>query len=67
MSVEPFVDREEEFALASRSIDRARAGQGGFLIVKGPAGIGKSAPAAPRSLGGRRGRAGTGDGRRDPS
>lgn len=43
MSVEPFVDRETEYAVATRRIDLACAGQGGFLIVDGPAGIGKSA------------------------
>ncbi|MGW9193078.1 AAA family ATPase [Micromonospora chersina] len=43
MSLELFVDREEEFAVARARIDLASAGRGGFLVIEGPAGIGKTA------------------------
>ncbi|MFF0254289.1 ATP-binding protein [Micromonospora zamorensis] len=43
MSAEAFVDRETEFALATSLVERACSGHGGFLIIEGAAGIGKSA------------------------
>ncbi|MGW0507560.1 ATP-binding protein [Micromonospora sp. NPDC003241] len=43
MPVNTFVDREQEFRVATSQVDSACAGRGGFLLIEGPAGIGKSA------------------------
>ncbi|GAB2964087.1 hypothetical protein GCM10027280_61250 [Micromonospora polyrhachis] len=43
MPMKAFVDRENEFAIIRAFVEQACAGQGGILVVEGPAGIGKSA------------------------
>ncbi|MFV2103725.1 ATP-binding protein [Micromonospora sp. LOL_024] len=40
--MDTFVDREHEFAVATAQVDAACAGRGGFLVIEGTAGIGKS-------------------------
>ncbi|MFD6568315.1 ATP-binding protein [Micromonospora profundi] len=43
MPAELFVGREDEQSAVRALVDRACDGHGGFLIIEGPAGIGKSA------------------------
>ncbi|GIJ06864.1 AAA family ATPase [Micromonospora andamanensis] len=43
MPVDTFVDREREFEVAMAQVQSACSGRGGFLIIDGSAGIGKSA------------------------
>ncbi|WP_435204985.1 ATP-binding protein [Micromonospora sp. bgisy143] len=43
MPAELFVGREDEHSAVRALVDRACGGHGGFLIIEGPAGIGKSA------------------------
>jgi DNA-binding CsgD family transcriptional regulator len=42
-AVEPLLERSEELARAESALADARAGRGRFLVVEGPAGIGKTA------------------------
>jgi DNA-binding CsgD family transcriptional regulator len=40
---DPLLERERELAAISRYVDAARAGEGGSVMLEGPAGIGKTA------------------------
>ena len=42
-ATEPLLERNEELARIESALAEARAGRGTFVVVEGPAGIGKTA------------------------